>query len=81
MSVAPDRRRLARVDTASIALETAQEEAIVHLLRWRFERLCQAGYDPGHATILATHWDIDLRAAVDLVERGCPSALALDILL
>jgi len=51
------------------------------VVRWRFEELLRAGYDAGCALILAGHAEVDLHAAVRLVERGCPPELALRIVL
>ena len=48
---------------------------------WRLEELERAGYLPSQADELAVRHDIDLHAAVGLIERGCPSDLALQILL
>jgi ABC-type phosphate/phosphonate transport system substrate-binding protein len=48
---------------------------------WRVEALERAGYLPSEAAELAVRHDIDLHCAVDLVKRGCPSDLALKILL
>ena len=48
---------------------------------WRFEALERAGYRPQEAAELAARNDVDLHAAVDLIRRGCPSDLALQILL
>jgi len=52
-----------------------------HVLRWRFEELIRVGYDAGEAMILASHLEVDLHAALDLVGRGCPTATAVRILL
>ncbi len=49
--------------------------------RWRAEELERAGYEPRAAGRLAVRHDVDLHAAVELVERGCPADLALRILL
>jgi hypothetical protein len=49
--------------------------------RWRAEELERAGYEPRAAGRLAVRHDVDLHAAVDLLERGCPQSLALRILL
>ena len=49
--------------------------------RWRAEELQRAGYEPRAAGRLAVRHDVDLHAAVELLERGCPSDLALKILL
>jgi hypothetical protein len=49
--------------------------------RWRAEELLRAGFDPSAAAELACRLDIDLHAATDLIDRGCPPELALRILL
>jgi ketol-acid reductoisomerase len=59
-------------------LETPEAEAI---LRWRFEVLVKAGYDPGSALILASHLEVDLHEAGLLLERGCPPEVAVQIVL
>lgn len=51
------------------------------IVRWRAEQLERAGYPDGPATLVATHVEIDLHAAVDLVRSGCPVQTALRILL
>jgi len=48
---------------------------------WRHDALARAGYDPESAVVLAASHDIDLHAAVSLLERGCSVELALQILL
>jgi hypothetical protein len=47
---------------------------------WRIERLVAAGYDGEAALVLALDRDVDLHLAVSLLERGCPSDTALQIL-
>lgn len=59
-------------------LEIPEVEAV---LRWRFEELLRAGYDAGSAMILASHVEVDLRAASSLLVRGCPPETALQILI
>lgn len=49
--------------------------------RWRAEELERAGYEPRAAGRLAVRHDVDLHWAIDLLERGCPTDLALRILL
>jgi len=49
--------------------------------RWRAEELERAGYEPRAAGRLAVRHDVDLHTAVDLLQRGCPTDLALRILL
>lgn len=56
---------------------TPEQDAVV---RWRAERLLAAGYDGESALVIALDGDVDLHAAVSLLERGCPVDLALQIL-
>lgn len=60
------------------ALESAEAEDV---LRWRFRALVAAGYELEAAAVLASRVDVDLHRACDLVQRGCPAATALRILL
>lgn len=62
-------------------LITPHQLEIDEVERWRFESLERAGYDAESATVLALSHDIDLHSAVELLERGCPVDLALQILL
>ena len=48
---------------------------------WRAEQLEMAGYAAQAAAELAIRNDVDLHVAVGLVKRGCPTDLALKILL
>ena len=57
------------------------QSEIERIERWRAEELERAGYEPRAAGRLAVRHDVDLHAAVDLLERGCPTDLALRILL
>jgi hypothetical protein len=47
---------------------------------WRFMVLLDAGYPPDLAELVAES-KVDLHAAVELLERGCPAPLAARILL
>src|SRR5439155_7704973 len=49
--------------------------------QWRHDALERAGYDPESALVLAASHDVDLHAAVGLLESGCTVDLALQILL
>jgi hypothetical protein len=49
--------------------------------RWRAEALEKVGYDVISAHELAMRSDVDLHLAIELVENGCPVALAVEILL
>jgi hypothetical protein len=51
------------------------------VVSWRFEQLVRAGCDAFCAVILARRSHVDLHAAVDLLERGCPPRIAVEILL
>ena len=51
------------------------------VLRWRFDVLVGAGYDPGSAIIVASQVDVDLHLASTLVRRGCTPELAMRIVL
>jgi hypothetical protein len=59
-------------------LDSSEAEGV---LRWRFEELLRAGYGAEEAVVVASHVDVDLHAATELVRRGCPVATALKILL
>ena len=48
---------------------------------WRAEELLRAGYEPSDAVALAARHDIDLHLAVELIKRGCPDELAIEILI
>jgi hypothetical protein len=50
------------------------------VVAWRAERLVAAGFEAGLAWALARDCAIDLHALIELVERGCPPALAVRIL-
>jgi hypothetical protein len=55
-----------------------ERERVEH---WRAEELVRAGYHRVDALALAGRHDIDLHLAVELVDRGCPHELAIDILI
>ncbi len=67
-------------------MTTAQVEPLGSIeadevLRWRFDELVRAGYEPSETTVLASHVGIDLHQAIELLRRGCTQATALLILL
>jgi len=70
-----------------ITMATAAEEIQIQetererVEKWRAEALERVGYDVTSAALLATQHDVDLHLAVELVERGCPPATAIRILL
>ena len=51
------------------------------VLRWRLRKLLEAGYLYADALQLAMAGDVDLHTAIRLMRGGCPSALAVRILL
>jgi len=67
------------MSAAQVEESGAQEVDVV--VSWRFEELLRAGADAGSALVLAGHTEIDLHEATRLLERGCPPALALQIML
>lgn len=56
----------------------ATEDEVV---AWRREQLSRAGCRRFEAEVLARELKVDLHEAVELLERGCPSRIALNILL
>jgi hypothetical protein len=56
---------------------TNESQAVV---AWRREQLLASGFDESLARQLADDCGIDLHALIELVERGCPPALAARIL-
>jgi hypothetical protein len=50
------------------------------VVEWRCSQLCRAGFPPALAAQAAADTRLDLHAAIELVERGCPPGLAVRIL-
>ena len=63
------------------AAELHELTELERIERWRLEELTRAGYPPDAAAALSGRLDIDLHAAVALIERGCAPEVALRILL
>jgi hypothetical protein len=63
------------------AVETYIETETERVERWRMGELLRVGFDVESATLLAAELGVDLHAAIDMVERGCPPDLAARILL
>jgi ABC-type phosphate/phosphonate transport system substrate-binding protein len=63
------------------AAETEIRDEIELVEAWRAEQLEMAGYGAQAAAEIALRQDVDLHVAIDLVSRGCPTELALEILL
>ena len=61
--------------------EQLQESEAERVSRWRAEELERAGYDLSAAAVLAASTGVDLHLAVELLGRGCPQDVAMQILL
>jgi hypothetical protein len=64
--------------TAELLKTGADDDQVV---AWRLEQLRRAGCRRFEAEILARRLSVDLHKAVELLESGCPSRFALEILL
>ncbi len=58
-----------------MAIQALQSEH-VGVRRWRVARLREAGFEDALACALADHRGFDLHELLNLVDRGCPPALA-----
>jgi len=67
------------MSTADVRLH--DETEIERIEHWRAEALERAGFDLRSASALAMRHDVDLHDAIELLDRGCPPELALQILL
>jgi hypothetical protein len=67
--------------TTAAEAHPIEETEAERVERWRAEELERAGYEPRRAVELAARGDVDLHVAIELLERGCPAELALEILL
>ncbi|HVM18295.1 MAG TPA: hypothetical protein VM290_11995 [Gaiellaceae bacterium] len=63
------------------AAQLHEQSELERIERWRRDALERAGYPADAAAAIAARHDVDLHAAVALVERGCPPETALKILL
>jgi hypothetical protein len=61
--------------------EVLSESEAEKIIAWRFHELSNAGYEVDDALCLATHTEIDLHVAADLIRRGCPPKTAFRILI
>ena len=78
---------MSRVLFCAMAIQTpiaptrgAREREREAVTSWRIERLAAAGYAADAALVLALDREVDLHLAVSLLERGCPTDTALEIL-
>jgi hypothetical protein len=67
--------------SATEVQELLQESEAERVSRWRAEELERAGYDLSAAAALAASSSVDLHLAVELLGRGCPQDVAMQILL
>ena len=61
-------------------LRVPQKTEDADVVRWRRDRLVQAGFTPRTAWRLAHDSRFDLHGLIELVERGCEPQLAVRIL-
>lgn len=66
------------MNTVKLQRAGATHEEVV---AWRREQLRRAGCRRFEAEVLARELKVDLHEAMELLERGCPSRIALNILL
>ena len=63
------------------AVDEYIETEVERVERWRTDAFVRAGFSPEQAASLAARTDVDLHSAIQMVERGCPPAVAVRILL
>lgn len=56
------------------------ETELERVERWRTSELMRVGFPGDDAVALAARTDVDLHEAIALVQRGCPTELAVRIL-
>jgi hypothetical protein len=69
------------LDMTAAETRLAYDTELDRIEEWRREELERAGYPVRDAARLAERHDVDLHLAVDLVSRGCPPSVAVEILL
>jgi hypothetical protein len=62
-------------------MKAPKEEFLDEVTFWRYRALTHVGHDSDDALEIATHVEVDLHQALELVSKGCPQALAVRILL
>lgn len=63
------------------AAELQEKTELERVEGWRLEALIRAGYPADAAARIAARHDVDLHRAMQLLERGCPVEVAVQILL
>ena len=56
------------------------ETELERVERWRTSELMRVGFPGDDAVALAARFEVDLHEAIEVVQRGCPPALAIRIL-
>ena len=78
----PDRAPDPESDQARPLVDAEDIDRILHdpVLRWRAEKLAEAGMNPRQARALALDRSVDVHWVVgNLLRRGCPADIAFDI--
>ena len=60
--------------------ELLEPASVEELLRARFEALAEWGCPLADALVIASHVEVDIVDAIDLLHRGCPPDLVLPTL-
>ncbi len=68
-------------ESKTMTTAVREETELERIERWRREELERGGFPQEAAKQIARRHDIDLRAAIAMLERGCTPELALQILL
>jgi hypothetical protein len=63
-----------------MTIETTSERELGSVAAWRRAQLIASGFSRSLAAAVAEDPRYDLHALIELVERGCPPELALEIL-
>jgi hypothetical protein len=63
-----------------MTIETTNEREVRSVVTWRRRQLVASGFPPSLAAALAEDPGYDLHGLIELVERGCPPELAVQIL-
>jgi hypothetical protein len=72
---------MAEAEVDMTATDMLIQDEMQRIERWRVEELERAGYSRNQALELGTRHDVDLHLAADLLRKGCPADLAIQILL
>lgn len=73
--------RVLRIGGRVMKAESSEDPPFADVIRWRCEKLVEAGYPNEEALVLSERTDVDLHRALALLEQGCDVPTALRILL